>query len=204
MRKMIQNLINRNKRNATETIITLGVRCFICQLPPEKRALIDKSLTEESVSLRTIADGLNISKASVWRHAKNHLVPEVKKQLVAAVASQPEVLDSTRTLEDLHSLNAKAEVTVLYRKAKGLLETAVGAKDFQATRGFLSEGRQCLELMGRFDHAFLESRAPEVDCARPPMVLFVLPTQPDGKHYLNGAPVIEAGPPQVLDPRGQQ
>jgi hypothetical protein len=62
-------------------------------------------------------------------------MPEVKKQLRAAVANRPGVFEATKTLEDLRSLDAQVEITALYRKATDLLKAAEGAKDFQATRG---------------------------------------------------------------------
>jgi hypothetical protein len=92
-------------------------------------------------------------------------MPRLKHQLRAAIASRPGILESTKTLEDLRDLDARAEVTVLYRKATDLLADAEGAQDLLATKGFLAEARQLLELMGRWDGAFLDLRNSQVNVA---------------------------------------
>ena len=84
---------------------------------------------------------------------------EGKQQPRAAVASRPGVLETTKMLEDLRNLDARAEVTTLYRKATDLLRDAEGAQDLLATKGFLAEARQLLELMGRWAGAFLDLRS---------------------------------------------
>jgi hypothetical protein len=43
-------------------------------------------------------------------------------------------------------------------KATDLLADAEGAQDLLATKGLLAEARQLLELMGRWDGAFLDLR----------------------------------------------
>jgi DNA-directed RNA polymerase subunit N (RpoN/RPB10) len=148
LKKRIEELIERNKRNDPDAV---PVRCFICNLPVEKRQRVDKSLMEKNTSLEAIATDLGIAKSSVFRHAKNHLVPQVKDRLLVAVASRPGVLEGVETPEDLRDLNARAELVLLFQKAKALVETTIDNEDFPAVKGFLAEGRQLLELLARLD-----------------------------------------------------
>ncbi len=124
MKKRIEELIAANKRNGPPPV---PVRCCVCNLPVEKRQAVDKSLMEKNTSLEAIARDLGIAKSSVFRHAKNHLIPQVKERLLVAVASRPGVLETTDTVQDLRDLNARAELIPLYQKAKRLIGTAEAA-----------------------------------------------------------------------------
>lgn len=148
MKKRIEELIEQNKRNGPPPV---PVRCCICSLPVEKRRAVDKSLMEKNTSLEAIATDLGIAKSSVFRHAKNHLIPQVRERLLAAVASRPGVLENAETAEDFRDLNARADLIPLFRKGEGLLKISETNEDLQAARGFLSELRQVLELSARLD-----------------------------------------------------
>lgn len=151
MKKNIRELIERNKRNDRSAADSPPSRCFICALPVEKRQAVEKSLAEDDTSLGAIAKTLGIAKASVWRHAKNHLVPAVKQQLLSVIVRHPEALQNIETPGDLRDLNARAELVLLFQKAKALVETTIDNEDFPAVKGFLAEGRQLLELLSRLD-----------------------------------------------------
>jgi hypothetical protein len=163
MKNQIRSLIKRNSRNATETIVSLPVRCFICSLPVEKRLAVDNSLTQDDTSLSAIARQLGIAKASVWRHARNHLVPVMKEKLREVITegayseARPTVTGAVRTvqtLDEFRAFNARSEVAPLFWKAKELMKTAEDARNFQVLKWFLSEARLLLELAGRFDGDF--------------------------------------------------
>lgn len=94
MKKQIRNLIERNRRHATETAVPFPVRCSICALPVEKRQAVNNLLTEEDASLSDIARQLGIARASVWRHAKNHLMPQAKKNATELVLQNAPAADS--------------------------------------------------------------------------------------------------------------
>jgi hypothetical protein len=158
MKERILKLIDRNKRHDRSASVLVPVRCSICRLPAEERRAVDNALAEEGASLGVIAKRLGISRSSVCRHAKHHLMPAVREQLRAAIASKPGALEVTQTIKDLRNLDARAEVSVLYQKVKDILAKAEDANDFMAMKAFLSEGRQCLDLMGRWDGAFLDLR----------------------------------------------
>lgn len=167
MKNKIRELIernDRNDRNGEDAPIPVPTRCLICNLLPEKRAEIDQALTEEGLTLGAVVRRFRLSKASIWRHAKNHVLPQVKSRLEqaferAGVLQQTvgAVVDQMQTTEDLRAFVARAELTSLYWKVKRHIQRAEDAKDYQTLRWSLSEGRQMLELAGRFDGAFTEA-----------------------------------------------
>ena len=66
----------------------------------------------------------------------------------------------------------------------------------------IADKKGALDSIGRHLGMFHENQIPPD--TKPPVMVFVLPTTADSKHYLNGQPVIEANPQRVIDPRGQQ
>jgi hypothetical protein len=168
MKKRIQMLLGKPKRK-----VSRGTRCSICALPLDERNAVNLSLTNGEIPLTAIADQLGISKASVSRHAQNHLLPAVKRELQAAIAGAPGVLEGTQSISDVRTLNARIELEPLYRKARALMDRTEAENDYSSTRGFLSESRQLLELCGRFDGAFgdTQSNGPNVVIVIPQVVV---------------------------------
>jgi AcrR family transcriptional regulator len=112
-----------------------------------------------SVSLDVVARGAKVSKASVYRHAKNHLLPRVKSKLAAA--TQTPVVDDGElgALEALDRLSTRLEVLPLYKRLMRLAITAEREKNWPATRAFLAEARQTLELGARVHGEFVDAIA---------------------------------------------
>jgi hypothetical protein len=154
MKKRIFQLIDRHKQRNRSASTLVPVRCSICRFPTEERQAVDNSLAEEGASLGVIAKQLGISRSSVCRHAKHHLMPAVREQLRAAIASKPGALEVTRTIKDLRNLDARAELSVLYQKVKDLLAKAEGAKRFRCHEGLFVRGPAMLGSYGPMGRSF--------------------------------------------------
>jgi AcrR family transcriptional regulator len=133
---------------------------------------VEAELMDGSVSLDVVARRAEVSKASVYRHAKNHLLPRVKSKLEAA--TQTPVVDDAElgALEALDRLSTRVEVLPLYKRLMRLAITAEREKNWPATRAFLSEARQTLELGARVHGEFVDAIA-LASAPRQPFVLIL-------------------------------
>lgn len=190
MKNKIRALIRRNDRYGGETTgetAKAGLQCFVCALPEAQRLAVDEALGSGEGSLGSIARSVGTSKASVWRHAKNHLLPQVKKELLEAL---PEVsvtdtalisTDSDQPVRDLRNLKARDEVPLLYHKARRLLERAESGSNYQATKWFIGESRQLLELQARLTGEIHENEATAHSTVLVVIPASMAPAQPDAK-----------------------
>ena len=80
MKKTIRSRLARRQRNTTETTVS-HARYLVCSLPRDKWEAAEKAMTDNA-TLQGIARELGVSKASVFRHARNHLMPRVNSSRV--------------------------------------------------------------------------------------------------------------------------
>ncbi len=82
-----------------------------------------------------VARAVGCNRSTATRHARNHLLPELRE----AVAADP----------DLKHLDVVSELKDLYARMKGHLERAEQSDNWQAIKGFHSEARNDLELLAK-------------------------------------------------------
>jgi hypothetical protein len=109
-----------------------GRKCSICNHP--KRNEIDKSLSLDNASLRTIAVQYRVSKDSLKRHMDNgHIVQKIAKAAEAKIVTEADTL-----LDQVKSLS---------NRALSILSQAEGAGDLRTACSAIREVRSTLELL---------------------------------------------------------
>lgn len=110
-----------------------GPSCTVCRHP--RRAEFDAALSSGAMTQSAIAREIGCSPSIVSRHRKNHILPEVKRQ----IADDPVLGD----------VDLVVELRGLFLRMKGHLARAEEADNWQAIRAFHSEARGDLETLAR-------------------------------------------------------
>ena len=107
-------------------------RCNVCRHPQCNE--FDEALALGKMTQAEVAEAIGVDQASVSRHFKNHVTPQVKQELMLADASDVGVLQQLQTLASRMAAH---------------LEEAETAKDKRYIRAFHSELRKDLELLAK-------------------------------------------------------
>lgn len=133
-----------SKRNAKPVAVTTkhqtkkgGRVCLVCAHP--ERPELDRGLVSGSLKPADVARRVGCSRPSVGRHQKNHLIPDVKTAVKAVPGNESD-----------NEIDVGVETRSLYARVKGILVQMETEKNWKVMKGFCSEARGCLELLGKY------------------------------------------------------
>jgi hypothetical protein len=150
----------RRKSITPAAVHMMGItRCLVCNLPTKQRERADAKLVD-GTSLGSVAEEFGISKASVARHARNHLLKKDKAE------KQTEITDIVPASPVAEApLDSLVELERLYRAAGHQLKRAEQQGNVVIARALRSECRQLLELRAKLKGE-LQKKPSEPDSPR--------------------------------------